>query len=253
MSHFTVLVIGENVEEQLEPFWELDLSPEEKREDPRSEFRLEMEEEFLEEKFKEWENKYQKPGDQPDRYKDAKTWAEEYHGYEYSKECRGYGYYQNPNAKWDWYVIGGRWSGFFALKEGREGVKGEPGVFGSIERSRKREEADQARKGDIDFEYMLDESRETAKISWAKAQSNIGEGHFYDIEEDDTFESYVNRQTSFSTFAILNNGKWYEKGDMGWWGIVSNEKSSKNWHDEFEKLIESLPDDTLLTIVDCHI
>ena len=31
-----------------------------------------------------------------------------------------YGYWQNPNAKWDWYLIGGRWSAFFKLKEGRK-------------------------------------------------------------------------------------------------------------------------------------
>lgn len=26
----------------------------------------------------------------------------------------------NPNAKWDWWVIGGRWAGYFTTKEGRE-------------------------------------------------------------------------------------------------------------------------------------
>ena len=38
MSHFTVLIIGENVEDQLEPFWELDLSQKEAEEDPRAVF-----------------------------------------------------------------------------------------------------------------------------------------------------------------------------------------------------------------------
>ena len=51
MSHFTVLVIGDNPEAQLEPFWELDLSPEEAAEDPRAEFT-----DCTDEVVEEWEN-----------------------------------------------------------------------------------------------------------------------------------------------------------------------------------------------------
>jgi len=40
---------------------------------------------------------------------------------------------------------------------------------------------------------------------------------------------------------------------MGWWGITTNEKADDEWNNEFQKLIEDLPDDTLLTLVDCHI
>ena len=49
------------------------------------------------------------------------------------------------------------------------------------------------------------------------------------------------------------NGEWHERGKMGWWACVSNEKDEDVWFSEFNKLIDSLPDDTLLTIVDCHI
>ncbi len=39
MSHFTVMVIGDDIDAQLEPFWELALSPEEAAAaDPRSKF-----------------------------------------------------------------------------------------------------------------------------------------------------------------------------------------------------------------------
>ena len=27
-----------------------------------------------------------------------------------------YGYWRNPNAKWDWYSTGGRWAGHFLIK-----------------------------------------------------------------------------------------------------------------------------------------
>src|SRR4051794_35627293 len=35
----------------------------------------------------------------------------------------------NPNKKWDWWQIGGRWSGLLQVKPGAEGHKGEPGVM----------------------------------------------------------------------------------------------------------------------------
>jgi hypothetical protein len=34
----------------------------------------------------------------------------------------------NPNAKWDWYQVGGRWNGYFKLKDGTLGLLGEPGL-----------------------------------------------------------------------------------------------------------------------------
>ena len=53
------------------------------------------------------------------------------------------------------------------------------------------------------------------------------------------------------TFAILKDGKWYEKGNMGWWGVVSDE--NEQWDKEFERIISEVNDNELITIVDCHI
>jgi hypothetical protein len=54
-------------------------------------------------------------------------------------------------------------------------------------------------------------------------------------------------------FAAVKDKHWYEKGEMGWWAMVSNEKSDTDWNEIFRGLIKDLPPDTLLTIVDCHI
>jgi hypothetical protein len=48
-------------------------------------------------------------------------------------------------------------------------------------------------------------------------------------------------------------GKWYEKGSMGWFGCVIGEKDQAEWNAEFNRMFDSLPDDALLTAVDCHI
>ena len=41
-------------------------------------------------------------------YKTLDNYIKEYHGYK--KHNGEYGYWRNPNAKWDWWQIGGRWS-----------------------------------------------------------------------------------------------------------------------------------------------
>ena len=40
-------------------------------------------------------------------YKTFEKYAEDYRGYEYNEEEKGYGFYCNPNAMWDWYQMAG--------------------------------------------------------------------------------------------------------------------------------------------------
>ena len=126
----------------------------------------------------------------------------DYDPFQIGKDGEVYSEY-NPNSKWDYYSLGGRWSGLIKLKEGRLGVSGEPGAFDN------KTGIDQARKCDI---------------------ANI----------DDIV-----------TFALLKDGKWFERGKMGWWGIVIGENDE--WDKEFKNFIKELPDDTLISIYDCHI
>lgn len=109
----------------------------------------------------------------------------------------------NPNSKWDWYQLGGRWSGFFKLKAGKEGICGE------LAEPAKEGTCDQALKGDIE---------------------------------------QVKR-----TYSVLYNGQWYEKGEMGWFGVSHGDKEEEVWDKEFRRLVDSLPDDTLLSLYDLHI
>jgi hypothetical protein len=70
-----------------------------------------------------------------------------------------------------------------------------------------------------------------------------------------TREEYVNkaRASATITFAIVKDGKWFERGEMGWWGVVSNEEDRDTWYQKYSELLDGLSDDTLLTLVDCHI
>jgi len=52
------------------------------------------------------------------------AFVEDYHGYRLNDQGQ-YGYYTNPNAKWDWWQIGGRWTGHWPSKDGAETGMGE--------------------------------------------------------------------------------------------------------------------------------
>lgn len=227
MSHFTVMVIGDAPEKQLAPY-------EEELETPRY---VEFTKAQLIEKEKKRTQAY-KNGMYSEYLADPEKYFKEYGSNaahikyiteEFPKELlfsddeyyqKAIKYYdadeigsegevystRNPNAKWDWFQLGGRWSGLIKLRNGANGKTGRGSLVHANEAG-----IDQAIKKDID---------------------NFNE---------------------LKTFAILKDGNWYERGEMGWWGVVHDEKDEKKWDEEFSKLIADLPDDTLISIYDCHI
>lgn len=86
----------------------------------------------------------------------------------------------NPNKKWDWWEVGGRWSGFLTPKAHADALpdsdpnapaKGRPGLLGS---EANPAGVDVIRKGDVDFEAMRSAAREKAATSWDKIHGIIG-------------------------------------------------------------------------------
>ena len=39
---------------------------------------------------------------------------------------------------------------------------------------------------------------------------------------------------------VDDEGVWHEKGEMGWWAMVSNEKKKDDWHAEFKNYVNAL-------------
>jgi hypothetical protein len=226
MSHFTVMVIGDNPEDQLKPYSENERVPryvrytkEQLIEQGRNEiesYKNSIYKRFLEdpEKYKEQECRradhieyLEKTFPKRINWTDEEVYQHEISKYspeEIGSKGEVYSTY-NPKSKWDWYSLGGRWSGSIKLKPGATGVRGEMGAFGN------EVGIDQAFKKDI--------------------------ANFDELE----------------TFAILKDGEWFERGAMGWWGMVHDEKDENTWKNEFKKLVDGLPDDTLISIYDCHI
>lgn len=162
----------------------------------------------------------------------------------------------NDDAKWDWYQVGGRWAGFFQVKAGAEAERGEDGVFSA---GKTRNGADVVKVKDIDWSAMdATEKKQRGKYYDEEMAKPDPDRRF--VWEDDrdavlkmTRDEYVNQPVTHCTFAVLHDGRWYERGSMGWFGMVSDEKASDQWESEWRKLVEGLDPETEVTVVDCHI
>ncbi|GAB3282886.1 hypothetical protein GCM10027347_59460 [Larkinella harenae] len=178
-------------------------------------------------------------------------WAKDWGGAEREDGQPGIGRWTNPNKKWDWWTIGGRWQGMLKLKDSSKGVQGEKSWTNMGE---PMTGYDQAQISNLDYEAMRKEYRKSAKETWDKAQLcedvQIREWR-YGIKPGMTEEQFIANKSHFWTFAVLMDGKWYESGEMGWWGTVTNEKD--DWQEQFTKILETIPSEKWITIVDCHI
>jgi hypothetical protein len=210
----------------------------------------------------------------------------------------------NPNRKWDWYVMGGRYTGFLKLKADRVGAVGRPGLMTP---SPDEGYVDQAVVADIDFDSMRNEAGDEARSRYRLLAAALGgdiprlehtwevvremedmtineKRDFYHAQaplmkvkelartttEDSLkelltwldYENYCCTEAEFiqaardracTPFALVKGGVWYERGTMGWWACVSDDKGIDNWNREVNIMLDGLDPSTLLTAVDCHI
>ena len=64
----------------------------------------------------------------------------------------------------------------------------------------------------------------------------------------------IKKDEQHAPFGILTSAKeWIERGEMGWWGVVSNEKEKNTWTEQVIKVLEAENADDFVVGVDCHI
>lgn len=190
-------------------------------------------------------------------YSTFEEFMEEYYGFQGRDEEMGaYGYWYNPDARWDWYQLGGRWRGLLLVKEDVPHLVGAPGVFGDDLETREVPEGykwvDVAKIKDIEWDMMKKLAREEAIKNWDKVMQIEDESErklqrfLHGIHDKDTKESFVERASRFATFAVLTpNGEWYEK-EYGY--------NEKEWDETFfDEFIKDADPELYLAVVDCHI
>ena len=197
----------------------------------------------------------------------------EYENEKKDKEANDYGYWENPNRKWDWYSIGGRWNRGLLVKEdiSVEDLGGPSWLNFSSERKEaplgyrwvnackiKDLELNKMTEGEYEKEKRFWElvvegqepkdEKEKDIISWSYRKD-------YYTKRYSSKEEYAKWQSMFSVFAMLDERGWHEKGEMGWWGIDnSTGDSEKAFIERFNAELKNVENQNkYIVIVDCHI
>lgn len=186
-------------------------------------------------------------------YDSLDAFIPEYYGAKQNEEGV-WGRRTNPNAQWDWWVIGGRWRGVLILKDGAK-------------------KADSALAKDIDWEAMRQLNTDRAIERYRRWQgfkvrreagetittSEMWDGGFAIAEDIEDLENlseddYVLKhgKEDAITFAFIDlQGGWNERAHMGWFGVTSNPQP--NYDKVWWEFVASIPAEHRVYVVDCHI
>ena len=195
----------------------------------------------------------------------------------YSEHKGRWGYWGNPNAKWDWFAIGGRSSGAFLVKsdlqeclEVRDSASHESGF----------KRVNGVRKGNVEWSENHQRARQGYSARYELLCRCFKTGNITDLGpfavltddgiqgwcetlyiKDESLDAYLERcgvgvedRYVMGCYAFVDKqGQWHSMGDMGWFGLSANDKDERVWHDEVQKFLAELDDDDFLVMVDCHI
>lgn len=261
MSHFLVLAIGDYPEEQLEEYWEISTPQEDAQYITSAQFSKELKEDeaqnYLTETIKHYNRQILESKDNSEIEHLEKSvkkmqkinkndgwqvmeWVKEYTGWIIFEGY--YGYWHNPNAKWDWYSIGGRWNGYLLLKNGKR--------------------ANYAMKKDINFKQMKEDKFINGELAWKqflRSNSLMKEGYkngtpFFPANPDMHKREFTASYGSIAPYAVLLEDEWISKGELGWWAIEkATYENYCQWQNHFDDILNKIGDEEIITVIDCHI
>jgi len=205
-------------------------------------------------------------------YKTFEEFAEKARYLTYHEKEQAYGYYYNPDAQWDWYVIGGRYADLILVKDNVTDVKENESYSRYKEEKRKAPKGYKwvsgAKKCDIEWDLMKRMEIKQAVRSYYKCKEmyetgNLGKDKAFRIEDDrllywgnvkyiknETLKDFCTRKHlyrskySLACYSFIDEeGEWNEREE-----ITTNE-----WCEKVKKFILGLDDESYITCVDCHI
>lgn len=209
-------------------------------------------------------------------YKTFEKYAGDYRGYEYNEEEKGYGFYCNPNAMWDWYQIGGRWPVSFLVKTDCTEYSFGERSWGNYSKKYPAPEGymwvSAARKKDICWDvmqnwYTVQDTERYNKFKEAFQTGKLPDGYYGKIQEngifycgectyaaDETLDEYLARvgipkswKYPIGVSDIVDADEWLSKND------INIGKESNSWHEQIDTYIDDLDGEDVLVSVDYHI
>ena len=156
----------------------------------------------------------------------CKLMAEEYYCQEMDEDGNILTAY-NPESKWDWWVVGGRWSGMLDGKD----------------QAQLKEIPEPLLVDDYNIKELRSKFPKLYKLYrdlfTGRKEEFYKKEYFQEMYP--TFKEYIKAEKDFTTFAVVDeNGEWHEKGEMGWFGMSSETPESANewnrkWYERFVK------------------
>lgn len=172
----------------------------------------------------------------------------------------------NPKSKWDWYQVGGRFSGMLRVND-TEALKTDL-----------EDEYDNYVDDGIAFcdsapintvDFSMDEEHYERSKRWFEVVVEGKKPRNAEEKEWDTFykpeylkeryldaDTYARECAEFSTFSVVTpDGEWHEAGAMGWFGCsTETPEDGRAWHRSYyDTFIANADPNDIITIVDCHI
>lgn len=176
--------------------------------------------------------------------------------------------YYNPDAKWDWYEIGGRWPNSLKVKKDAQfNMGGHYGKMGTPEGKGRYRWVDAAPLCEIEWDLMntiSPEQKKKASEFWDKYVLNQDPNYDakfaykreYYLDRYKTKEEYIKRTNIFTTHDLLVEDRgWITVGDMGWFGCDgSTYDSETDYIKQFYDIVKA-PEyqNYWFVVVDCHI
>ena len=164
--------------------------------------------------------------------------------FEIDEETGKPGFWENPNAIWDWYSVGGRYRRCFKLKDGDYASFGEISKFNFSITDESKQEYD--REWEIGVNGAEKTEDEKRKLYYRSG---------YYLDQWGTKDAFMNEMcNSYGWNFITPDGKLHSKGKELWFGCSETTRESrKKYVEEWQKTIKNIPQDYYMVVVDCHI
>lgn len=158
-------------------------------------------------------------------------------------ECKGTGKEPstyNPKSQWDWFVIGGRWTGELSGYEPTQDPKNKRTCTfcGGTGKRTDMEVANGCNCcGGTGIETLW-------PTEWGSHDGDIMPLSAFDLRK---------MADEHAPYALVTpDGEWHQRGKMGWWGMSHNEIDKGEWKDQVFALLSQHPT-AVAVVVDCHI
>lgn len=167
---------------------------------------------------------------------------EDFRNMNYKQRDGQWGYWYNPNAKWDWYSLGGK-AYLFELRDGFHLVAN-------------------PRKNDYLWREPDEEARHDAEDFWDSYiegddlppnPPGLYRREYY-LERFGTKEQYVKECETTVPYAFVTpDGVWHAPGDVGYFGMSDENADGMNRYlEEWNRFLDS-DSNPYVSLVDCHI